>query len=45
MTAVHIEFAAALQLAAVFCRAVTHRKCATNRCIIDGALTKIEVRY
>lgn len=46
MKVVPIDFTADLQLADdVFCRAVMHRKCATNRCVIDRALTEIEVRY
>lgn len=43
--AVHIVFTADLQPADVFCRAVMHRKCATNRCVTDRELTEIEVRY
>lgn len=46
METVHIGFTADLQLADdVFCRAVTHRKCATNRCVIDRALRETEFRY
>lgn len=46
MKVVPIDFTADLQLADdVFCRAVMHRKCAANRCVIDRALTEIEVRY